>query len=873
MKLTRAAVAVLSLLLVIGPLTLSSRASIAPCPNVRVRGSWTTIAAPAFTSGGNDLTAYAVHPLSPNVMFASNGEQLFSTQDYGCSWELRFSIDLLPRLDAPVSSANSRIHSIEIPENPAGAQKFYVVVEESVGPAVRPLVLVSSGQDAQFRTVLDGLPLVTGGVYGLHIAPSDPNVMYLQVARSPADATDDLYVSGDAGQTWEERRNDSGARSQGLAIDPLNARDLWTFGANGLWHSLDGGASRTQLNQVGPPVPFLDVSHQPGKPQEIMAYEAETGTFNRSGDGGATWTRFNGPGALGISLARGGNGQEGIVFSQRDRIDRFKPPQFWDHITPDFDQPDLQALSGDRFRFPSVYGMTPRTIEKYSLDTETEVPELVDVVGQEIIDTTSLKPAKTTLKLKAGDSREVQYRFDLPANPTPLDVFFLVDTTDSMDSSIAGLRSGMQRIINALAESKIDVQFGVGEVKDYPVPGYGDPAAGDFPYRLNRAIGPPDESLETALLELQASGGGRLDYEESQLTGLYQATTGEGEPGCAAKVTDEGMPCVPPGQGANFRDGAVPVIVNITDYGFHNQAAHPSPPFDQVVQALNAQDVRQIGLAVYGSQGSDEAIEDLSAMAEATSAVAPAGGVDCDGNGSVDIKQNQPLVCEITDAETSGVLNLAPAIIATVKAVAEEVSVEFVTSEPKSKVVDVAPAAYPSVDITEQNSLGFSLTFSCPRSLAGTTHNLTLATRVSGTPAASATARIVCRKIPAALVAKPKAPPLPPPPPAPVFPPAPVAIPAIAPAGPPPVPETISSTQSAAQAQGAIAKQEQQQVQVAVAYAAFRNDEAYALSAYSAPADAPSPAPLYVSAVAMSLVAAFIALRPRTRLSTHRRSG
>ena len=870
MKLTRAAMAVLSLLLVIGPLTLSSRAAIPACPNVQVRDSWASIAAPAFTSGGADLTAYAVHPLSPNVMFATNGEQLFTTGDYGCSWELRFSIDLLPRLDAPVSSANARIHSIEIPEHPEAGHKFYVVVEETVGPAVRPHVLISSGQDAQFRTVLDGLPLVTGGVYGLHIAPSAPNVMYLQVARSPADGTDDLYVTSDAGQTWQERRNDSGIPSQGLAIDPLDARDLWLFGVSGVSHSVDGGASRSHLNQVGPPVPFLDVAHRSGQPPQVMAYEAETGTFNRSEDGGATWTRFNGPGGSAISMARGGQDHEGIVFSQHDRVDRFKPPEFWDHITPDYDQPDLQALSGDRYQFPSVYGMTPRSIEKYSLYNEAEIPELVDVIGREIVNTTSLKPAKTTLKLKAGDSREIQYRFELPANPTPLDVFFLVDTSDSMDSSIAGLRHGMQRIINALAESKIDVQFGLGEIKDYPVPGYGDPAAGDFPYRLNRAIGPPDASLEMALQELEASGGGRLDYEESQLTGLYQAVTGEGEPGCAAKVTDEGMPCVPPDQGANFREGAVPVIVNITDFGFHDQAAHPSPPFSQVVQALNAEDVRQIGLAVFGSQGIDQAVTDLSAMAEATSSVAPAGGVDCDGNGSVDIAENQPLVCEITDTETSGVLNLAPAIIATVKAVAEEVSVELITSEAKDKVVDVAPAAYPSVDITEQNSLGFSLTFTCPRSLAGTTHNLTLATRVSGTPAASATAKVICRKIPAALIAKPKPPP--PPPPAPVFPPAPVAIPAIAPAGPPPVPETISSTQSAAQAQGAIAKQEQQQVQVAVAYAAFRNDEAYALSAYNAPADNPSPAPLYISAAAMSLAAAFIALRPRLRPATRRRT-
>ncbi len=98
----------------------------------------------------------------------------------------------------------------------------------------------------------------------------------------------------------------------------------------------------------------------------------------------------------------------------------------------------------------------------------------------------SLRPRATTLKLKAGRSEEVDYRFSLPANPTPLDVFFLVDTSSSMDMSIDKLRDGMQRIVDALAAPKIDVQFGVGEIKDYPIPGFGDPTAGDFPYRLNR---------------------------------------------------------------------------------------------------------------------------------------------------------------------------------------------------------------------------------------------------------------------------------------------------------------------------------------------------------------------------------------------------
>lgn len=868
MRLTRAAVAVLSLLLVIGPLTLSARTAEVSCPNVSVHGDWTTIAAPAFTRGGADLVAYAVHPRVPNMILVTNGEQVLFSQNSGCDWKTFFEIDLLPTLVAPVSTANSRITSIDIPEHPSAGDSIYLVIEERVGPAVRPHVIRTNGQDGRFRTTIDGLPPLTGGVYGLHVAPSNPEVVYLHVRKDPVTFDDDIYVSTDEGDNWEKRNNNSVA-SQDMGVDPLNPDDLWTWGADGLWHSVDGGRSRSWLNMVGTPTPLVDVFHQPGAAARIMAYEAETATFSVTYDGGATWTRIVGPPGFARSLAHGNNSDD-VVMAQHDRVDRFKAPSYWVELEPGYDQPDLAKLTADRSPNPSIFGLTPRSIEKYTgLNNEVELPPFVDLDPTEIVDDTSLKPVSTTLKLKPGRSEKVGYRFELPANPKPLDVFFLVDTSDSMDSSIKGLRNGMQRIIDELAASKIDVQFGVGEIKDYPIPGYGDPTQGDFPYRLNRKIGPADQSLADALEELEASGGGTADYEESQLTGLYQAATGEGEPGCAAAAGDT-QPCVPPGQGAEFRSDAIKVIVNITDYGFHDQAAHPSPPFETVAKELVAQGIFQVGLAVFGTQGISAAISDLTAMAEDTDTVAPTP-VDCDGDGSTDIEQGDPLVCEITDMVGNGALNLAPAIVATVRAIADDVSVEIVTSDKKASVVDVEPAFYPSVDITERNSLGFDLTFTCPRRLAGTKHNLTLAANVSGVPAASATARVVCKNLPAAAVAKRKKPAPPAVPVAPVFPPSPIVIPVLAPAGPPPVPETITSTQSAAQAQGAVAKQEQKQLQFAMAYAEFKNEEAYALSSYRERSH-PSPAPLYLSAIVMSLGAAAMALKgSRVRTSAARR--
>ncbi len=275
MRLIRAAVAALSLLIMVGPLALSGRTAERPCPNVSVEGAWTSIAAPAFTAGGPDLTAYAVHPQVPYVLYASNGEQVFISDDSGCGWREFFSIGVLPSLGARVSTANSKVVAIEIPERPIGPAPVYLLVEEQIGPIVRPHVIAANNQAGDLD-LLSGLPQATGGVYGLHVAPSDAKILYLHVRSAPAALQDDIYRSDDGGDTWRKRNSDQATASQGLGIDPLHANDIWTWGADGLWRSTDGGVNRTHFDQVGPPVPLVDIFHQPGKPARIMAYEAET---------------------------------------------------------------------------------------------------------------------------------------------------------------------------------------------------------------------------------------------------------------------------------------------------------------------------------------------------------------------------------------------------------------------------------------------------------------------------------------------------------------------------------------------------------------------------------------------------------------------
>jgi hypothetical protein len=658
-----------------------------------------------------------------------------------------------------------------------------------------------------------------------------------------------------------------------LAVDPLNANDVWQWGGSGLFHSVDGGRTRAHIDRVAPSITLADVSHPAGEGARIMVYEPETQSFSVSYNGGSTWSRIGGAPGFGLSIA---HTDQDVLESVHGGVFRFKPPAYWLNVSNpsgDFnaqageEAPDIVDLVGDSTASPSFYGRTPHTIMRYSPATVVVSPFDVNTTDVVLAQST-ISPKTSHVRVPAGETKELNYKLDIPAVPTPLDVFFLMDTTASMQPSIDGLRGGIVRIVEQLAKLKIDVQFGLGEYKDYPIPGYGDPQAGDFPYRLDRAIGPADQSLTDALGSMQASGGGR-DFPESQLTGLYQAATGEGEPGCvgtppAPTDTQPADPCVPPGQQAGFRSDALPVIVHITDAAFHDEAAHPSPDFDKVAKALESRGIKQVGLAVFGPTGSDEPRDDLTAMAQATNTLAPSGGIDCTGDGRPEIAAGAPVVCEVTDQESDGVLNLESAIISTLKALTEEAPVELVPATGKPVVQQVSPG-YGAVDLKDPNHLGFSVDYSCPKSMFGSSRTVKLVAQVSGSGIATATTKVICGR------PDEKVPPL-----AKVLP----ALIGLAPvpgpppggcrwAAPPPPPayQATTSTQNVWQMQAAIMPEEQEQIQVAVA--SQRNNQTVTQEDYSFSSlrkDDRSPAPLYLSAVVMTMMFGGLSLATRRKL-------
>lgn len=226
---------------------------------------------------------------------------------------------------------------------------------------------------------------------------------------------------------------------------------------------------------------------------------------------------------------------------------------------------------------------------------------------------------------------------------TPVDVFFVVDLSGSFFDDLPVFKGAAPTIINDLVAAGNDLKVGLGSFEDYPISPFGDAASGDVAYRRNIDLTADTGAVLTVINGLFTRFG--ADGPQSQLPALFQAATGAGQ-----DLSGVGFPgaSIPPGLQAHFRTGAVKLFLLWTDAPFHRPGdpgsiPYPGPSFDATVAAILAADPpKVIGVA----SGADPATKaDMEAMAAATNALAPAGGVDCDGDGVIDVPEGAPLVC------------------------------------------------------------------------------------------------------------------------------------------------------------------------------------------------------------------------------------
>lgn len=238
------------------------------------------------------------------------------------------------------------------------------------------------------------------------------------------------------------------------------------------------------------------------------------------------------------------------------------------------------------------------------------------------------------------------------------DIYFLIDTTASMQPAIDALKTSISSTIlptilngdfnaNPPIPPISDAWIGVGEVRDVPWGAYGQP--GDAIYRNRFTIGgksvagnvappvkngaafDPPANVQAILGSLTAAGGG--DGPEATTQALWIASTNKPYAATGLGVwTPEQpypAPCSNPGMFAVpcFRPDSLPVFVIVTDAPLHNgpMAAHAYDPavaggtktYAETINALDAIHARVVGVPVAGGNPG-AARADLSDLAKNT---------------------------------------------------------------------------------------------------------------------------------------------------------------------------------------------------------------------------------------------------------------
>lgn len=823
---------------------------------VVTRGNWTVMPIPSFPdgAGGRQVRHHAVAPDAPGTIVVTNGTSVLRTTDGGCSWAAVFDLSTSPTAAGVAFSRDtSQIVDVTIPRH--HGDRIYLVVMEvgrageglPVGEGATPVIphivasfdggatwgTYDSGLQPIARDAGDGASGYCGQISGcmLEFSPADPEVGYLALSVSDG-APGVLYATGSGARDgWDARSVPANAAdpepSQGieqLALDPVDPARVW-IDSGGLAVSDDGGTSWTPVDDGTDGFRVaLDVAPDRGRsrtlvlasgqrtvpaPVDHMAVSTADGAFQAI------------DGALGLEGVRIGSADHAgdtatLVVAGPDGVYAFA-----DRTFVRVDEPLVESYGPPR----DVQGVA-RT-EAYTMlgtgtvliyhPTEPPAPPAPELPPFEVPPPPeprpiSLSPHGALVEVDPGATAAVDYELDLPAQPLPVDVFFLLDTSTTMEPLIEGLVEGLDGLVRGLVGAQLDVRFGLAEFQD-------SRDTGGIRYRLRHQLSRPSVEFQRSLASITTIGG-----YEPHLTALDQMVTGSG-------IADPywGEP-VEPGMQAAWRPGSLRVAVLGSNepygqppdydrwcYPRNNYEDAQAPPERTVMQRLRDHEVRLVGIEyIYDPREDPNRGDDLDAelcaatrpsgpsplraqldrWTAATGAIAPRGGIDCDSDGEIDLHEDDPLACSLPLDQASGVVELSDALVRLILAVEQPRPVAVTAASGDGAIVSVDPVAdFSAVDVRSDHRLGFTATFSCAAEQAGRKLATTLTATVAGQVVAQTPATVACGPQPAEDVPPPEIPQ----PGAPAAP-APAAPPALA--GPAPAPAPVAAP-GAAQAQAA----------------------------------------------------------------------
>lgn len=758
---------------------------------------WIRINAPKMDDGEGPRTIvdYATPMSVTSRVFVTNGRVLKVSADAGCTWDKIFEGGTQKLDSQQASQDNMTAVSSVLPSS------VWVASYDDVSGATHPHVYVAHVTDdvahVAFQEV--GLGMAPAGKpVALATTTTDEDLAYVLVETVPDAASGDvqspareLYashvISTPAPATapvtmgWQRVTVPAGF-GQVLGMSPSGTGPgLWIWSAHKYAVTQDPFANNVtwDVKTAEGEVAGIDAS---GGIVTVAFRTAQGGTVSRDVDdltGLALPLRPTSvvhatfPGVVAVAGERGVQGYD--IGEER-----------WVDLTPKAVPPFSKlsmgsSASGGRI----LVGQTADALYRFDLypgERFLKPPELNGfgdwrhLLPDKSLKDARLTPVKQVVSAVPGQRKDVPVVFEMPPSATPLDVYFLVDTTASMGAAIVGLRDSIGDIADNLrAVLGHDACFGLGEFRDY--------TEQDEPrhtYLRRQPITCEDPSLpkmHAALQTLMAGGGG--DYPEPTTLALQQSATGDGA------VT----PPVDAKQGAGFRAGSYKVIVVMSDAPFKKDGAFRLPSVEETAKTLNTQDIKVVGvLANTGVPFIDQAHADLISIAQATSTFAPKGGVDCDGDGvmtSFDVPAGAPLVCEAYGTDT----NIGSAIIGLLLGVADPGTLSVQVIDEHHIVQQPIRGATSRVfDLKQRNALAFALPVLCRPEQAGHEYPIGLVPSVRGVPI-GLFGEVLLKCVAEPEKPKPPAPPPPPRPlPDPVVEPAHPAKPPVAVAVPPPPP-------------------------------------------------------------------------------------
>jgi len=228
------------------------------------------------------------------------------------------------------------------------------------------------------------------------------------------------------------------------------------------------------------------------------------------------------------------------------------------------------------------------------------------------------------------------------------DVYFLIDSTGSMQPVIDNVRDSLSDIATELAAVIPDVQMGVGHFEDFPFSSggafgptfFGGPD--DDAYENAQDITADLGAVRTALDDIVLGDG--HDGTESAVQGLFQTATGRGGMwsfmGSSYSIPRRACPEYPdefvPRRGYPcFRPGSLPIVVTVTDLEWHAGLADGMRhPYSMITPAPETLPVAARALSAIGGRFIGVPIRNDAGMAFPTDHEAMAmltGSVDGSG--------------------------------------------------------------------------------------------------------------------------------------------------------------------------------------------------------------------------------------------------